>query len=147
MNIFDDTCKNMLVADLANVIVHHLKSIFRTLILCDILSLKRVSSSLLNSMLFMWSTWHTMPQIYLSIYLCLYLSIYLSINLSIYIHIYENLPRNAVQTTPSSEQRKQEPVNVFSTLCWQVNSQLWHRVLKPLSLQIAISHWDWAVAG
>ena len=35
------TCKNVLVADLANVIVHHLKSICRTLILCDILSPKK----------------------------------------------------------------------------------------------------------
>ena len=37
-----------LVADLANAMVHHLKSICRTLILCDVLSPKSASSNLLN---------------------------------------------------------------------------------------------------
>ena len=40
------------------------------------------------------------------------------------------------QTTSSSEPRQPGAGNVFTTLCWQPNAQLWHRVLKPPSVPI-----------
>ena len=55
----------------------------------------------------------------------------------IYIYIYYKFTSEChSQTTPSSEQRQLGPGNVFSSLCWQANPQLWHRVHKPPSLSI-----------
>ena len=52
------------------------------------------------------------------------------------IHIYKFTGGCHIQTTPSSEQRQPWPRNVFSTLFWQANPQLGHRVIKPPSLPI-----------
>ena len=41
------------------------------------------------------------------------------------------------RTTPSSERRQPGSGNVFSTLCWQENPKLWHKVLKPASLRMS----------
>ena len=51
-------------------------------------------------------------------------------------YIYKFTSKCHSQTTPSSERRWPGPRNVFSTLCWQANPQLGHRVLKPPSLPI-----------
>ena len=81
----------------------------------------------------------------LSIYLkIIYLAnlIYLCINCinftfasSVYqlLCIYKLTRKRNSQTTPSLGHR---PGNIFSTLCWQANPQLWHRVLKSQSLPI-----------
>ena len=53
-------------------------------------------------------------------------------------HIYKFTNECHSQTTPSSDRRELGPAKFFSNLCWQVNLQLWHRVIKPLSLSLLI---------
>ena len=64
----------------------------------------------------------------------------LSFSLSLSLSLYS-------QTTPSSERRKPAPGNVFSTLCWQANPQLWHKsaqtIIPPYQHR---DQRDWAVA-
>ena len=71
----------------------------------------------------------------------------------IYIYIYKFTSECHSQTTPSSEWRQPGPGNVFITLCWQANPQLWHRVLKhhpslstlrPKGLSLSKMKW-WAI--
>ena len=48
-------------------------------------------------------------------------------------NIHKFTSKNHSQTTPSLERRQPGPKIVLSALWWQENSQLWHRVPKPLS--------------
>ena len=72
--------------------------------------------------------------IYIYIYVYIYIHIYIY-KFILYINIYTNLPVYGIVRLPHPRSRHSQG-NIFSTLCWQTNPQLWHRILKPPSLSI-----------
>ena len=73
--------------------------------------------------------------------LYLYLSIYIYKYVYIYIYIYTNLPMDTIVRLPHPRSGDRQEIidrsgNVFSTLWWHANPQLWPRVLKPPSVPI-----------
>ena len=96
--------------------------------------LETILNDLLLYILFtnLWMFYLLLTSFYMFSYVCIQLCWYIYI----YIYICKFTSKCHSQTTPSLEWRSPGPENVFSTLCWQANPQLWERMFKPPSLPI-----------